>query len=174
MKIISLYLLLVVAIFAQGIQMPEHFQAAFTQTITSPKKRVITYTGEVYFSANSWLKWAYHTPTKKEVCSHNHIIRVVDHDLEQVSEYRMEKGMDLQAILEGATHHHGNVYVAHYNQKQYTLALNAKGFLESMAYYDELDNKVQVLFRKIRAGKGSLSPSLMQCPYPDYYDIIKG
>jgi len=174
MKIILLYCSLIIGGLAQSITLPEHFSATFAQTITSPAKKVIAYEGKVYFSHKEWLKWEYLTPTKKEVCSHAQTLTIVDHDLEQVSKYYIDKGIDLQAILSTAKPHHDNVYVAQYKEKQYTLALDKKGALQSIAYFDDLENKVQILFKKMVYGKGNLPSSVMQCHYPKYYDKIEG
>jgi len=88
--------------FSASITLPENFQAKFTQKITNPKKKVINYSGKVSFSDKVLLKWEYVKPTKKEVCTNGHDLRVVDHDLEQVSNYRINKGFDLSKILKKA------------------------------------------------------------------------
>jgi len=160
--------------YAQTIAIPENFQANFTQMITNPKKKVIHYSGKVYFSEGSRLKWEYLKPTKKEVCTNGLELTVVDHDLEQVSEYNISKGFNLSEILKKAKFHDKNLYLATYNGKKYTLQVDSRNRLQAVAYFDDLDNKVQIVFRKIKYGKGKLSVQKMKCVIPKTYDIIRG
>jgi outer membrane lipoprotein carrier protein len=160
--------------FANEIIIPDNFQANFTQIITNPKNKVINYAGKVYFSTPSKMKWAYTKPTKKEVCTDGVELLVVDHDLEQVSQYNISKGFDLTKILKKAKHHRDNLYLAKYNGTTYTIQVDKEHRLNAVAYMDELDNKVQIAFRKINYGKGTLSAKKMLCNYPKAYDIIKG
>jgi len=160
--------------YAESISIPENFQANFTQMITNPKKKVINYSGKVYFSEGSKLKWEYTKPTKKEVCTDGLELTVVDHDLEQVSHYNISKGFNLSEILKKAKHHNKNLYLATYNGKKYTLQVDKKKRLQAVAYFDDLDNKVQIIFRKIRYGTGKLPTKKMQCAVPKNYDVIRG
>ena len=172
MKFLSLLLLLTSVLFA-SIELPENFKADFTQTITNTKKKVIEYQGNVIFSNKRHFKWAYTEPTKKEVCTDGLELLVVDHDLEQVSAYRIAKGIDIAKILKKAKLHSENVYVAEYQNKKYTMQLH-ENKLHSMAYFDDLDNKVQIVFKEIKYGKGKLPSKSMQCNYPNDYDMIRG
>jgi len=157
-----------------GITLPEHFKATFSQIVTNPQKRVIHYSGEVLFSHEGHLKWSYRKPTRKEVCTDGKEVLVVDHDLEQVSAYRIEKGFDLVHIMQRAEPYKPGIYVTTYNGRQYTIALDKTGKLQSVAYYDDLDNKVQILFSKMHYGKVYLPKGQMQCNYPADYDVIRG
>jgi len=174
MKLIVLVLLLNIFTFASSIVISENFQANFNQKITNPKKKVIAYSGRVYFSEQSKLKWEYLKPTKKEVCTNGLELTVVDHDLEQVSEYRINKGFNLSEILKKAKFHKKNIYVAKYNGKKYTIQVDKHNRLEAVAYFDDLDNKVQIGFTRVKYGKGKLSRKKMTCSYPSSYDIIRG
>ena len=174
MRPLLLTLLLTSTILSKGIIIPENFQADFTQMITNPKKKVIHYAGKVYFSEGSKLKWEYVKPTKKEVCTNGFELIVVDHDLEQVSQYNISKGFNLSEILKKAKFHNKNLYLASYNGKKYTLQVDKKSRLQAVAYFDDLDNKVQIVFRKINYGKGNLSAKKMDCVTPKAYDMIRG
>ena len=167
-------LLLTCGLFAAGITLPEHFTARFSQTVTNPQKKVIHYSGKVLFSDKSHLKWIYLEPTRKEVCTDGKEVLVVDHDLEQTSAYRIEKGFDLAHIIAQAKPYKPHIYVTKYAGRQYTLKVDAKGRLQSVAYYDDLDNKVQILFTHMQYGKGSLPAAKMRCDYPADYDMIRG
>jgi len=176
MKRFLLLLFLSSASFAAetGIALPEHFRADFEQTVTNPKQKVIRYSGTVAYSQQNLLKWSYLKPTRKEVCTDGKEVLVVDHDLEQSSAYRIGRGFDLSRILQKAKHYRDQIYITEYEGKKYTIQLDSKRRLQSIAYYDDLDNKVQILFVKMRYGKGRLPKSDMQCNYPADYDVIRG
>jgi len=162
------------SLYAAGITLPDNFKADFSQKITNTKKKTIYYSGKVRFSTPSLLKWEYTRPTRKEVCSDGKELRVVDHDLEQISIYRISKGFNLGEIVKNAKEHSKNIYVAKYHGKNYTIQTDRQGRLQSVAYYDEVDNKVQIVFKKIKYGKGALEFRSMTCSAPKAYDEIRG
>lgn len=172
MRLLLLLLMLSSMVFAT-IELPENFRADFIQKITNTKGKVIVYRGKVSFSNETLFKWSYTQPTKKEVCTDGSELLVVDHDLEQVSNYLIAKGMDIAKILHNAKLHSNNIYVAKYENKQYTIQLN-KQVLHSIAYFDDLENKVQIVFKHMKYGKGDLPVKTMKCNYPRDYDMIKG
>jgi outer membrane lipoprotein carrier protein len=157
-----------------SIELPASFQADFTQMITNTKQKVIRYSGKVIFSDKKFFKWMYLSPTKKEVCTDGIELLIVDHDLEQVSAYYMAKGLDISKVLSNAKLYKEHIYVAEYEGKKYTIQLNDKGQLQSIAYYDELDNKVQIVFENIQYAKSILDRKKLQCNYPEAYDVIRG
>ena len=156
------------------IKLPDNFSADFTQMITNTKKKVIHYSGTVRFSDAKLFKWSYLEPTKKEVCTDGLELLVVDHDLEQVSAYYIAKGLDIAKVLENAKLHSANIYVALFDGKKYTIQLDKQQRLHSLAYFDELDNKVQIVFKNMKYKKGKLLLKEMQCDYPAVYDVIRG
>jgi outer membrane lipoprotein carrier protein len=173
MKLLAL-LSLAFSLLSANIELPENFKADFIQKITNTKQKVIIYSGTVRFSNESLFKWSYKEPTQKEVCTDGQELLVVDHDLEQVSAYRITKGIDIAKILAKATLHSDNIYVAKYENKQYTIQIDRQKKLHSIAYYDDLDNKVQILFKQMKYGKGDLPSQSMKCNYPGNYDMIQG
>ncbi len=173
MRLLSLLLLAFSALSA-NVELPENFQADFIQKITNTKEKVITYKGKVRFSNETLFKWSYKEPTKKEVCTNGLELLVVDHDLEQVSAYLISNGIDIAKILKKAKPHSENIYVAAYENKQYTIQVDNKQKLHSIAYFDDLDNKVQIVFKHMKYGKGNLPTQNMKCNYPKNYDMIQG
>jgi outer membrane lipoprotein carrier protein len=165
---------LALSLLSANIELPDNFQADFTQKITNTKQKVITYSGKVRFSDMTLFKWSYEEPTKKEVCTNGLELLVVDHDLEQVSAYLISQGIDIAKILKKAILHSDNIYVAEYENKKYTIQVDRKGKLHSIAYYDDLDNKVQIVFKHMKYGKGNLPTQSMKCNYPKNYDMIQG
>lgn len=174
MRSLLLMLITFVSVHAASIALPDNFRSHFTQKITNTKKRTIVYKGTVRFSDRTRLKWEYTEPTKKEVCTDGVELVVVDHDLEQVSNYRIEKGFDLAAIVKDVKLHRESVYLAKYEGKTYTIQVDRKGRLSRIAYFDELDNSVLIIFDNMKYGKGNLSTRSMQCDVPKDYDLIRG
>ncbi|HIQ47166.1 MAG TPA: hypothetical protein EYH57_06040 [Sulfurovum sp.] len=170
----TLFVLLSLSVLVcANIELPDNFQADFIQKITNTKAKVIEYKGKVLFSNGKLFKWRYIEPTKKEVCTDGSELLVVDHDLEQVSTYRIAKGMDIAKILSKAELYSNNVYVAEYEHKKYTIQLHHEK-LHSIAYFDDLDNKVQIVFTHMKYGRGDLAKKEMRCDYPKAYDMIRG
>jgi outer membrane lipoprotein carrier protein len=175
------YLLILSGIFlwitignAGGIALPAGMEAQFLQKVTNPQKRVIQYSGKVLMDNGKRFKWSYTRPTRKEVCSDGRQVIVVDHDLEQVSFYRMDKGFDLGAVLARAKHYKDNLYTAKYQGRTYTLAVDDKGRIEQIAYRDDMDNVVNIHLKKIRSLSRPPAAKRMRCPYPKNFDVIKG
>ena len=173
MRLLSL-LLLASSLLSASIELPGNFQADFIQKITNTKNKVITYSGKVRFTNETLFKWSYKEPTKKEVCTDGLELLVVDHDLEQVSAYRISNGINIAKILKKAEPYRDNVYVAEYDNKKYTIQVDKQQKLHSIAYFDDLDNKVQILFKHMKYGKGNLPAQSMKCNYPIHYDMIQG
>ncbi len=156
------------------IHLPHSFEADFSQKITNTKHKVLNYSGKVYFSDTKHFKWQYLEPTQKEVCTDGVELLVVDHDLEQVSSYYIAQGLDISKILQKASEYSHNIYVALYENKKYTIQVDSKKRLQSIAYFDNLDNKVQIVFKHIKYKKSKFSSKMMQCIYPSEYDMIRG
>lgn len=173
MRLLSL-LLLASSLLSASIELPGNFQADFIQKVTNTKNKVITYSGKVRFSNETLFKWSYKEPTQKEVCTDGLELLVVDHDLEQVSAYRISDGINIAQILKKAVLHSKNIYVAEYENKKYTIQLDTHQKLHSIAYFDDLDNKVQILFQHMKYGTGNLPAQSMKCNYPANYDMIQG
>ena len=82
--------------------------------------------------------------------------------------------LEIAKILKKATLHSENIYLAEYENRTYTIQVDKLKRLHSIAYYDDLDNKVQILFKNMKYGKGDLPVQSMKCNYPIEYDMIRG
>ncbi len=174
-RIFLLLLTLVVAVVGKdAIVLPTSFQANFKQTITSDKGKKIHYTGSLLFSSPNNFKWNYNSPTKKEVCTNEVELLVVDHDLEQISTYLIDSDLNLVKILKKAKQHKKLIYVAKHKEINYTIRLNNKKQLQSVVYKDNLDNTVVIIFSKVRYKNTKIKPSQLKCNYPAHYDEIRG
>ncbi|MEA3492095.1 MAG: LolA-like outer membrane lipoprotein chaperone [Campylobacterota bacterium] len=171
----TLFFLCSALLFAQGeVKLPMGFHASFVQTITNDQKKKIIYRGKIDFSSPENFKWHYTSPTKKEVCTDGTELLVVDHDLEQVSYYVMDGELDLPAILKESKLHRKSVYIATHRGKNYTIQVNKRGELSRIAYMDNLDNTVLIVFSNMKYRKKRFSTNRMKCHTPKNYDYIGG
>jgi len=159
-------------LYSSDIILPKSFKSDFTQTITTDKNKKIKYSGDILFSSKNSFKWSYKQPTKKEVCTDGNDLLVVDHDLEQVSAYHIDNKLDLNNILKNARFHHKSVYVAKYKSKNYTIQVDNNGKLSRIAYKDDLDNTVLIVFNNMVYSKVKIDRKKLKCNYPLSYDYI--
>jgi outer membrane lipoprotein carrier protein len=172
MKQIIFICVILSTLLYSNIDLPTSFSSDFTQTVTTDKNKKIKYSGTLIFSSPNNFKWSYKTPTKKEVCTDGKELLIVDHDLEQVSAYIVDSGLNLASIIKKAKPHHEGVFVAQYKNKNYTIAINKRGELKTIAYRDDLDNIVYIIFSKMRYSSKRLNTSNLKCNYPSTYDHI--
>lgn len=172
-----------------NIALPQNFKTDFHQTITNEKGKVIKYDGKVIFqnmeqqysdligqevtSTRSLFKWSYTSPTQKEVCTDGTQLIVVDHDLEQVSSYMMDNGINLKEILTIARKISEKDYQATYKEVEYLISLDEKEQLNQIVYVDNLDNAVKILFKNMNYDT-IVNQNDLDCNVPDAYDVIKG
>jgi outer membrane lipoprotein carrier protein len=173
MRYLTLIFVLSASLFAQII-LPTSFSANFKQSVTNPKKKKINYSGKLTFSTKNGIKWLYQKPTQKDVCSDKMRLIVVDHDLEQVAYYRLEKAINLEKIIKNAKFVRKSVYTAKYDGKQYTLQVNTKGELSRIAYFDDLENTVLIIFSHVKYSSKEIPKSRLKCKIPKAYDTLNG
>ena len=166
--------LLTFALGAGVIRLPRSFSADFIQKISNPSGKTISYSGKVFMNSPDSMKWIYEKPSRKEVCSDGKRVTVVDHDLEQISIYRLKSGLDLSSVLSKAKHYKDNIYTANYEGKIYTIALDSKGRVEQIAYRDDMDNVVNIHFYEIKYVDKPFERDRLECRLPPAYDRIGG
>ncbi len=183
--------ILFLAIFLNaGISLPNNFETDFNQTITNSKGKVIKYRGKVNFKqerqtyinelnqtqeiSSKLFKWSYETPTKKEVCTDGVQLLVIDHDLEQVSKYIIDDGLDLEEILKVAQKLTPTDYKALYKDVEYLITLDNKKRLKKIFYVDSLDNRVKIVFINMIYNSKSFKDNSLECPIDPDYDVIEG
>jgi len=189
MKLLLTLSALVVTLNA-SITLPDNFNTNFTQTITNDNGKVINYNGDLIFKnmkesitnldgtaqsfSRSLFKWNYTSPTKKEVCTDGVQLIVVDHDLEQVSNYMVDEGINLEAILNVAQKITNDTYKASYKETEYIITLDNSQQLSKIVYVDGLDNGVKIIFNNMNYNQSSFDVKLLECDAPTEYDIIEG
>jgi outer membrane lipoprotein carrier protein len=174
MKLFLTLSVLVIALQA-NITLPQNFESNFKQTITNENGKVIEYNGSVLFQNQhrSLFKWSYTYPTKKEVCTDGIQLIVVDHDLEQVSNYMVDEGINLEAVLNVAEKITSTDYKATYKEVEYLISVDTENQLNKIVYVDNLDNGVKIMFNNIQYNT-NIDINLLECQAPQEYDIIEG
>ena len=173
-----------------GITLPQNFETSFQQSITNDKGKVIKYDGKVLFMnmteslfnntgkeknySRSLFKWNYSSPTKKEVCTDGLQVVVVDHDLEQISNYMVNEGIDLEGILKVAQKITNFDYKATYKETEYIITLDKSEHLSKIVYVDNLGNGVKITFNGMNYNSTSVDVTKLECTAPKEYDIIEG
>ena len=172
------------------ISLPNNFKTEFKQTITNDKERVIIYDGTVKFKnerqtiineqgesheiKSSLFRWDYKNPTRKEVCTDGIQLIVVDHDLEQISRYIVDEGINLDEILKVAEKISTTDYKATYKEIEYLITLDERSWLKKIFYVDNLDNRVRIEFRQMQYNTNNFENGSLECIAPSDYDIIEG
>ena len=185
---------LTISILAMALQadiaLPNNFEADFKQTITNEKEKVIKYSGEVKFKqektalldergletniSSKLFKWSYKKPTKKEVCTDGVQLIVIDHDLEQVSRYLIDDGLDLEEVLAVAKKISKNDYTALHKEVEYLITLDDNSKLKKIFYTDSLDNRVKIIFDNMSYNIKLFDDRGLECEEPQDYDKIEG
>lgn len=190
MKLLFTVSLLITINLNAEIALPDNFETDFNQTITNEKGKVIAYNGDVKFKnekqilvnelgeeqkiSSKLFKWNYKSPTKKEVCSDGLQLIVVDHDLEQVSRYIIDEGLDLEEILKVAQKITTKDYKAVYREVEYLISVDNKDQLKKIFYVDNLDNRVKIIFSNMQYNIKSFKDKELECDAPKEYDVIEG
>jgi outer membrane lipoprotein carrier protein len=189
MKRLLLILVCTLGISAD-ISLPDNFITDFNQTITNDKGKKINYYGTVVFKqekeiliigngdkqevVSKLFKWNYKKPTDKEVCSDGVQLIVIDHDLEQVSRYLIDDGLDLERVLKVAQKISNKDYKAIYKDVEYLITLDSDGKLQKIFYTDSLDNRVKIVFENMTYNSKEFNDKMLECEIPDDYDTIEG
>jgi outer membrane lipoprotein carrier protein len=174
MSFIRIFMIFFPIILFSEIKIPVSFSATFVQKVTTPKKKMIQYSGNLRLNRSREFRWAYRTPTTREICGDGSQVRIIDHKLEQVVIYKVGSLLDLMQLLKRAKPYRNDIYLAKYHGTRYTLKVNPKGQLEQIAYKDKMDNVINIHFHKIQYNTVPFSASRLKCVAPKSYDIIKG
>ncbi len=188
MKYFLSFLALSLALNAD-IVLPDTFTTNFEQTIINEKGKVIKYEGKVLFKnikeilstpeggdetyTRSLFKWSYTAPTQKEVCTNGVELTVIDHDLEQVSHYLIDEGVDLEQVLKLAQPLTKTDYKATYKDIEYLITMDKNQHLKKIVYVDALDNKVKIIFNNM-IYNSLVKEQELECQTPSGYDVIEG
>ncbi len=147
------------------------FESDFIQTVTDEKNKTLTYKGHLIAQKPQNAMWSYTIPVIKDVYISSHNVTIVEPAIEQVIIRKIESNFDFFNMIRNAKKIKENVYVALYKESEFTITKNGK-LLESIAYSDEFDNKVKILFENQQQNK-IIDEELFIPRFSSDYDIIR-
>ena len=147
------------------------FEADFIQSITDDKKNVLTYTGHIIASKPQNAKWNYIKPIQKEVYINRFEVTIIEPEIEQVIIKRVELEFDFFNMIGKAKEIKENIYLAKYNNSEFTIILSEK-LIKSIIYIDEFENNVEIVFKNQKQNN-KIDLKKFTPIFPLYYDIIR-
>ncbi len=174
MRIIFTFFIFLPLFVNAQINIPISLSARFVQKVTTPHNKLTKYTGTLKLNRNRQFLWLYKTPTKREICGDGSMVRIVDHDLEQVTIYKVGSLLDMMQLLKRAKSYRGDIYLTKYHGVRYTLKVTKSGHIEQIAYKDKMDNVINIHFYNMKYNKKPFASSKLKCRIPKSYDVVKG
>lgn len=147
------------------------FESDFIQTVTDEKNKTLTYEGHLIAQKPQSAVWSYKIPVIKDVYISSYNVTIVEPAIEQVIIRKIESNFDFFNMIRNAKKIKENVYVAMYKESEFTITKNGE-LLESIAYSDEFDNKVKILFKNQQQNK-IIDKKLFIPKFLTDYDIIR-
>ncbi len=166
MKLLTTIFLLITNIYANELSI-KTYEAKFSQMITNPSGKTITYTGIIYIKAPNNMKWQYLTPVRKNIIMKDEKIIIDEPELEQAIYTQLTDEINLIELLNNPDK----------IDEKYKLTFTNKNNLEpkkltDIQYEDELENKINISFTNIKINKEIKSFRFMFVA-PSFYDIIR-
>lgn len=154
--------------FGESIQ---SFEADFTQKITDEENKVLSYTGSMRAKRPDMVLWSYKAPINKKIYVTKTRAVIVEPELEQAIIKRLEGEIDFFGILASAEGVDEMHYKATYKGITFILKED-NGIITSLAYTDQLENRVVIEFSKQRQNR-PIEDKVFTPKVPVDYDIIK-
>ena len=169
----KLLFLALVAVTAQaGIKNIQYFEANFTQNIVDDHNKTITYKGNIKAARPQYALWQYKSPVEKKVYILPHKIIIVEPELEQAIIKKVGDNFDFFSLIKNAKKIDNRHYLANFKGKNYLITIKNNIF-SSIAYKDELDNKITINFTNTKTDK-KIEDEIFVPKIPKDYDLIKG
>ena len=172
MKFITIFLFLMTSLFGFGENL-QSFEANFVQTITDETGKVLTYKGKMHTKRPNFVLWNYTYPARaaKKLYMDEKRAVLVQPMLEQATISKVRSGMNFFKILTSAIRADETHYKARYQNIDFTLK-EEHGVIISLAYEDELENKILIVFSKQRQNR-PIEDAMFIPKVPKDYDIIR-
>lgn len=170
MKYLILLFFSITALLAFG-ETIQSFEADFTQKITDEENKVLSYKGSMRSKRPDMVLWSYETPINKKIYVTKKRAVIVEPELEQAIIKRLEGEIDFFGILASAEAVDETHYKATYKGITFILKED-KGIITSLAYTDQLENKVIIEFSNQKQNR-PIEDKVFTPKVPVDYDIIK-
>jgi len=165
--IISLFLSSLFA-FGENIQ---SFEADFTQTITDEENKVLKYKGTMHSKRPALVLWNYTDPINKKIYVDKKRAVIVEAELEQAIIKQLRGEIDFFEILSKAKSTDESHYIAYYKDLEFIIE-EENGVIISLAYTDQLENKVVITFSNQRQNR-PIEDQFFIPKVPKEFDIIR-
>ncbi len=149
----------------------ETFSADFEQHITDDQNKTLTYHGHLWSKRPNLAQWYYQEPIEKKVFIRGRNVTIVEPDLEQVIMRKIDRDIDLLAILAGSKPLGNGKHEAYFENQRFVIT-EKEGIIEQISYLDTFDNKVVLNFSKQKKN-APLADEMFLVSFPRDYDIIK-
>lgn len=166
-KIVFWFFIFCIQLFAFELDF-NTFSSDFTQTIQT-NNSTLSYKGSFVLSKKNAF-WSYTSPLKKEIYINDNHITIVEHDLEQVTFSTIENIPNLNEIFKKATMLDKNKFIAHYENKDYTIILNDEK-VQSIHYKDEFDNSISIELSNQKKNP-AINENIFVPQFPQNYDKV--
>lgn len=170
MKQLIIFLIIINNLF--GFEKITSFEANFKQIITNKNKKIIKYSGKVFFKIKKEPKilWIYEKPILKKVYIIGKKVTIIEPELEQVIIAKLDSNYNLAKILKNAKKINNNLYEAKLQNIIYKIKLN-NNKIKTISFKDNLDNKNEIIFENAKQNL-KLDNKLFTFNIPYDYDVI--
>lgn len=172
MKHFLLLTLFLTSLFAFGEDI-QSFEADFVQEITDETGKVIRYEGHIQAKRPAFVLWDYKKPEAiaKKIFINSVRVVIVQPALEQAAVKQLRDEISFFEILASVVAIGEHRYKARYKNINFILE-EESGIISSLAYTDELENKVHLSFSKQRQNR-PIEDKVFTPRVPPEYDIIR-
>jgi outer membrane lipoprotein carrier protein len=170
MKPLITTIILALSMYAEIIDY-KTFKSDFTQTITNPSGKTISYSGNIVANNENMYIWRYNKPIIKEVYIIQSDVIINEPELEQTIYTTLDSQINLFELIKKAKKVSKYEYISNFNEVEYGLYFK-NDLLQSIAYKDEIDNKVNIIFKNQQINQNIDSKTFLFDQNPDF-DIIK-
>lgn len=159
------------SLYANNFGNIKTFEAEFTQTIQNPSGTKVHYDGVLHIKEPNTIRWQYKKPIEKFVYIKKYTITIIEPELEQAIITKLDKEINILALLKTAKKISTNIYLSKFNNVDYTIELT-NNLLKRISYKDELENNVIIDFKKVQQNH-LIEDKIFKFRIPYDYDVIK-
>lgn len=170
-KKLFLFFIITLPLYANNFQNIKTLETNFIQTIQNPSGTKVYYEGKLHIKEPNLIKWEYKKPFKKYVYIKKYTITIIEPELEQAIITKINKEINILALLKKAKKTSQNLYTSRFNNIEFNLTLHNNS-LKSISYKDELENSILIEFTQVQQNH-NIEDKIFKFQIPYHYDLIK-
>ncbi|MEA3372726.1 MAG: LolA-like outer membrane lipoprotein chaperone [Campylobacterota bacterium] len=147
------------------------FSADFEQRITDDQNKTLTYRGHVWSKRPNSALWHYKNPIEKMVYVRGQKVVIIEPDLEQVLMRKIDRDIDLLAILKTSKPLDNGKHEAFFDAQRFVIT-ETQGVIQQIDYLDSFENRVVLQFSDQELNR-PIDAEKFIAKIPKDYDIIK-